>query len=187
MNQVEYVSQILADQERFSRNARVMEPVNIEELIVKTTGTLSPALSNGVDIILDESLGSTGTVMSSRATLQQVVNNLLTNALEAVAKPGGPPGGRIRIRSVREDLDGVPVSHLFFEDNGVGIEGTDLQRIFERGFSTKGRGTGLGLHWSANTINNMNGRIYAESDGRGRGACFHLILPAASMEPAQST
>jgi signal transduction histidine kinase len=136
-----------------------------------------------VEITLDESLKRTGAVFSSRAALQQVVNNLLTNALEAVGQARAT-GGRIRIRAKREHLDGLPVSHLFFEDNGVGIEGEDLRRIFESRFSTKARGTGLGLHWSANTINGMNGRIYAKSGGRGQGACFHLILPAASPHSA---
>ena len=56
-----------------------------------------------------------------------------------------------------------------------------LEHIFERGFSTKQEGSsGIGLHWCANTISSMNGKIYAESEGKGKGACLHLVFPKNS-------
>lgn len=85
-------------------------------------------------------------------------------------------------RAVRESFEGRPVAHFCFEDNGGGISSENLTRIFEQGFSTKGRGSGLGLHWSANTVTALNGRMYVESAGLGAGACMHLILPLAVRE-----
>ncbi len=70
-------------------------------------------------------------------------------------------------------------------DDGVGIAPQNLQRVFEKGFSTKSPETnhGIGLHWCANAINALGGRIWAASDGPGRGAAMHLIVPLASREP----
>jgi sensor histidine kinase regulating citrate/malate metabolism len=54
------------------------------------------------------------------------------------------------------------------------------EKIFQRGFSSKeGNMSGLGLHWCANAVAGMGGRIQAESDGPGHGAEFHVLLPAA--------
>ncbi|MCP4400765.1 MAG: hypothetical protein GY801_26120 [bacterium] len=59
-----------------------------------------------------------------------------------------------------------------------GLDADTLERIFQRGFSTKQEGaSGIGLHWCANTISSMHGKIYAESEGKGKGACMHLLLP----------
>jgi len=76
--------------------------------------------------------------------------------------------------------------HVRFRDNGCGIAPENIECIFERGFTTKSSGsTGQGLHWSASTVSVMNGKLYAESEGPGRGACLHLLLPlfSTAMEP----
>jgi two-component system NtrC family sensor kinase len=58
--------------------------------------------------------------------------------------------------------------------------------VFEKGFSTKPRETnqGIGLHWCANAINALGGRIWAASDGPGRGASMHLLVPLAAPDRA---
>jgi sensor histidine kinase regulating citrate/malate metabolism len=69
--------------------------------------------------------------------------------------------------------------HLECRDNGAGIAPEHLQRVFEKGFSTKSRDTnhGIGLHWCANAIRSLGGRIWAVSDGPGRGASLHVLFP----------
>ena len=53
--------------------------------------------------------------------------------------------------------------------------------MFEKGFSTKSRDTnrGIGLHWCANAIHALGGRIWAASDGPGRGASVHVVFPVS--------
>jgi two-component system NtrC family sensor kinase len=66
-------------------------------------------------------------------------------------------------------------------DNGSGFDGEMKTQIFQRGYTskTKGSTTGLGLHWCANAVASMGGKISAESAGAGQGAEFHVLLPAA--------
>ena len=65
-----------------------------------------------------------------------------------------------------------------FDDDGVGIRPSDLPRIFDKGFSTKSRDTnqGIGLHWCANALNALGGRLDATSVAEG-GASFIVRLP----------
>ena len=63
-------------------------------------------------------------------------------------------------------------------DNGCGILKENLKRIFERGYSSKGGETsGIGLHWCANTMSSLRGRLYADSQGVKKGATIHLHIP----------
>lgn len=142
---------------------------------------LVPQMRAVMAVEVDPSVHGTGEVLVARAALQQVVTNLLVNAAESMLA-SGMIGGRLVVRATREQVDGRALSHLCFEDNGGGIPEESLTRIFERGFSTKGRGSGLGLHWSANTVIALEGRLYAESAGPGEGACLHLVLPLAAQE-----
>ena len=178
--QVEHVQQILVDQERFSRAERVMESVAVYPLLEETVRLLPDALRARAEIELDPGLRELRPVQASRVALQQIVSNLVINAAEAMPAPrqSGPPG-RLHL-SGAEELNGeVPMVHLRFADNGSGISAEALPRIFEPGFSTKSRGSGTGLHWTANSVRALGGRISAESAGVGLGACLHLCLRQA--------
>jgi C4-dicarboxylate-specific signal transduction histidine kinase len=177
--QVSHVQLILADQQRFSRAERVIESVALPRLLEETVRLLPEALRDGVRVEVDPEVHQTPPVRTSRVALQQVLTNLLINAAEAVAEAGRPGPGLVRVSAQEEVRDETPVVHLRFADDGAGIAPEHLPRIFESGFSTKGRGSGMGLHWCANTVVALGGRLYAESDGPGRGACLNLLLPRA--------
>jgi sensor histidine kinase regulating citrate/malate metabolism len=78
--------------------------------------------------------------------------------------------------------------HLHCKDDGIGIEAGNLERVFEKGFSTKSKATnyGIGLHWCANAIGALGGRLWAASEGRGRGASMHLMVPLGVRESAST-
>ena len=177
---VDHIQQILADQHRFSRAERVIEPVALAPLVNQALTLLPDALVKGVRVELTAELHRVGAVSTSRVALQQVIGNLLINAAEAIAACGErATPGRIAVTADETLIEAQPMVHLRFSDNGIGIAAEDLARIFSRGFSTKSRGSGMGLHWSANTIQILGGRLFAESDGPGRGACLNLLLPQA--------
>jgi CheY-like chemotaxis protein len=106
--------------------------------------------------------------------MQQVLTNLIGNAIDALQ----PDGGRIviRTRRVEEEL------HLEVADTGPGIPPSVLPRIFEPFFTTKpvGKGTGLGLAVCAGIVSSLGGAIGVES-GPERGTTFHVTLP---LQPA---
>ncbi|MDQ5908676.1 MAG: two-component system, NtrC family, sensor kinase [Pseudomonadota bacterium] len=177
-NQIGYIRQILADQNRYSQADRVLESVDMAEVVRDAAQKLAPAMQEAMAVVVDPSVNAVGTVTASRAALQQIVSNLLVNAAESIIA-SGVSAGKIVVGASRERLEYRPVAHLRFEDNGGGISPEHLEHIFEPGFSTKGRWTGLGLHWSANTANALGGRLYADSGEPGTGALLHLLLPLA--------
>jgi|GEM_PF-329838 len=165
--QVEHVQRILSDQERFSRAARVLEPVSVVELVRESVDLLGDDWRRELQVELDSSLTAADMVLGSRVALQQILVNLLKNAVEAIREQAPPPGaGRIVVDASPEFSDGRAMVRLCVADNGIGIPPERLPRLFERGFSTKSRASsGLGLHWCAVTAAALGG----EDSGRERG------------------
>ena len=113
--------------------------------------------------------------------LKQILYNLLSNAMKFT-----PDGGTVCVQVAPEP--GLPseASGLRFSviDSGIGIEAGDLERIFEpfeqadNSSSRRFQGTGLGLALTRRMVELHGGRIWAESEGPGKGSRFHFILPA---------
>lgn len=179
-SQVDHVQMILTDQQRFSRAERLVEALAPHHLLKETMKLLPEELCNNLHFEIDEGLARVGCVRFARIALQQIFTNLLINAAEAISAAAVQShSGRIYIYPGALDTEHEGMAHICFEDNGVGISPGQLPHLFERGFSTKSRGSGIGLHWCANTVSAMGGRIYATSSGIGQGACLHLLLPFA--------
>ena len=106
--------------------------------------------------------------------IQQVVLNLVSNALEAMN-----PGGTLRIGIVEQAGQVV----LNFSDDGCGMTPEVVENLFEPFFTQRkdGKGTGLGLSISHRIISDHGGTIDAASDGPGRGSTFRVILPRNSF------
>lgn len=178
--QLRYVQQILADQNHYARAARIMEPLDMADMIVEAGQALSAPMRKAMSIHVDPGVRGVGRVLASRTVLQQVVANLLVNAAESILECGAP-NGRLQVFAACEVVDGLPMAHFFFEDNGGGIPAGDLEKIFQPTFSTKKRNSGLGLHWCANTVCSMQGLLFAGNNSGG-GACLHLLLPLAAVQ-----
>jgi C4-dicarboxylate-specific signal transduction histidine kinase len=115
-------------------------------------------------------------VWGDRVQLQQVVLNLIMNAIEAM----GAIVSRTRVLSIAtmSDSGGVSVS---VEDRGVGLDQEALERIFEPFFTTKPKGMGIGLAISRSIIETHGGLLWATRN-RGPGATFKLRLPTARTD-----
>jgi PAS domain S-box-containing protein len=104
----------------------------------------------------------------------QILVNLVKNATESVAQ-AGPARPKVVLRlglAANNDLI------IAVEDNGIGIAGDQVAKIFSHGFTTKAGGNGFGLHNSANAAVEMGGSLQAESAGLGQGATFILQVPS---------
>ena len=104
--------------------------------------------------------------------LIQVLVNLISNAMHAV-EHNQDYKKEVTV-AVSED-DGKVIFSV--QDNGVGIEKSILNRLFEFGFKKREGGHGYGLHHSALVAAEMDGCLVAESEGPGQGAKFILELP----------
>jgi signal transduction histidine kinase len=122
---------------------------------------------------VESELGDAGAAMMNPQAIQQVLTNLILNALDATA---GREGARVVLSTSRERDWCV----LRVRDNGSGIAEEHLGRLFEPFFTTKpvGQGTGLGLSISARLVREGGGEIGVESRV-GEGATFTIRLPAA--------
>jgi signal transduction histidine kinase len=115
-------------------------------------------------------------VLADAVQLQQVILNLITNAIEAMSSTG--TARILRIKSERYESGGVLVS---VEDSGPGIDPKDFERIFDAFFTTKSGGMGMGLSICRSIIEAHQGRLWA-SAGIHQGSVFRLTLPKGSAE-----
>jgi len=172
-----HIEELLPNRDELSPRQRPMEEVRLDELVRDSIALIPGDLREIVSVEIDPSLGEIGLVRAHRVSLWQVLANLLVNAAESI-KRANSTSGKVEIQAVAEQIDGIDMIHLRICDDGQGIDPKNLDRIFERGFTVNKKGSwGIGLHWCANTIAAMNGRLYAESEGLGHGACFHVLFP----------
>jgi len=112
-------------------------------------------------------------VEGDQVQLQQVLLNLVVNAFEAMRETSAAER-RVIIRSERESEGRVRVS---VRDFGTGLPAEEPARIFERFFSTKREGMGMGLAIARSIIASHGGEL-AAANAQGGGACVHFSLPA---------
>ncbi len=171
------VEQILASNDEISRAERPEEHVKLEGIVRDAVREIPADLRERISVEIDAGVNGMPPVKGDRISLKQILSHLLINAAESIRRTGSVSGG-VMVRASTERMDGAEVIHVQVQDNGAGIPRDDLDRIFQRGYSTKpGDTSGLGLHWCANTISSMEGKLYAESDGAGHGARLHLFIP----------
>ncbi|MBR1123122.1 cache domain-containing protein [Bradyrhizobium lablabi] len=132
-------------------------------------------LLNKTDISVVREDRASRLVAMNRNELQQVLINLMVNAIHAM-----PDGGTLTLRSFDSDRDGSPGIAIEVADTGIGMSEDVIEKIFNPFFTTKRReGTGLGLSISQTLIERQRGRITAES-AIGKGSTFTVWLPEAA-------
>ena len=159
----------------------------VERKLVDLPSTIRDAVK-----VVEESLGQRGVaievdcarapdqVLVQESRLQQMLVNLLKNAMEAtderaVRLEDGPDWRpRIRVLAYRGEQKNTLVIDV--SDNGIGIDPSDFSSVFNAGHTTKKEGTGLGLHSAANFVIGSGGSIQPLSDGIGHGATLRVTL-----------
>ena len=179
VTQARQVEGILADQEKFTQAAPVSENLLVDEVIEEATLVLPKNSDTEVDVEVSDELEGYR-VVAHRLSLLQVLSNLILNAYESIQRADRAPG-RITLSACDTVIDETQMVQLTVRDNGTGFDEDVRNRVFQRGYSSKAQDdtTGLGLHWCANAVAGMGGRIFADSKGEGQGAEFHVLLPSA--------
>ena len=132
-------------------------------------------LLNKTEIAVDRDDRASRLVLMNRNELQQVLVNLIVNAIHAM-----PDGGTLTLRSFDADRDGHQGVVIEVADTGIGMSTEVIEKIFDPFYTTKRRqGTGLGLSISQTLIKRQGGQISAESRV-GSGSTFTIWLPEAA-------
>ncbi|HBQ15396.1 MAG TPA: hypothetical protein DEF51_31160 [Myxococcales bacterium] len=174
------VRDIVRDLKTFSRTEeRDRVPIDVNRALGSAVQMASHHVRGKGELSVE--LGALPAVRAHDGRLCQVFLNLLLNAAQAIEDRGE---GHVRVQS-RHD-DGVVIVSV--ADDGCGVAGEHLARLFEPFFSTKpnGVGTGLGLWICREIVHDLGGHIEVDSQV-GEGSTFRVVLPAAqgaSVEPS---
>jgi PAS domain S-box-containing protein len=148
--------------ERFDLNAAIDEVIILARSATNRHGILvEMRLADGLSLVAGD-----------RVQLQQVLLNLILNAVEAMGSVEA--GARELLISTEQDRTGVLVA---VRDSGPGIDPTHLKRVFEAFYTTKPGGTGMGLSICRSIIKAHGGRLWA-TGCEPRGALFQFTIPA---------
>jgi two-component system, sporulation sensor kinase B len=146
-----------------------LEQVSVLELIHNVVNLISPfALLHSVQIQVFTACSPC--IETNPRKLSQVLINIIKNGIEAMTD-----GGLLKIE-VKEEEDVVLIKII---DSGIGMTKEELKRLGTLFYSTKTKGTGVGMMISYKIIETMNGRIEVSSE-KGRGTQFTIIIPKAS-------
>jgi PAS domain S-box-containing protein len=148
------------------------DPLDINEAILDVIGlTRSELLRKGASLQTGLAKGLPR-IRGDRIQLQQVILNLIMNAVEAMSDAGEGPR-ELLISTAADDANGVRVD---MRDSGPGLGAESLARVFDPFYSTKPDGMGMGLSICRSIIEEHGGRVWATANVP-RGAAFHFTLP----------
>ena len=170
---LDHIKELVRSQQNFAGRSGALERLSLATIIDQAISISNQALAPaGIEIVHEPEPLPDFDLDSTR--LLEVLVNLFQNAKQAIR---GQRRGRGRIEVITELSPDSSTVRVCVKDDGPGIAPENLARIFQHGFTTRREGHGFGLHTSANAAKEMGGRLWAESEGLGRGATFNLEIP----------
>jgi len=156
----------------------IRKVVSVPKLLKNTAGLVLSGSSALCEFMLKDDLSP---VEVDEGQISQVINNILLNAVQAM-----PGGGKVRIAAENKSIeanDGLPLTKgkyvkVSISDQGCGIPKENIKKIFDPYFTTKDKGSGLGLTAAYSIIEKHHGYIQVESEA-GTGTTFSVYLPAS--------
>ena len=155
----------------FNKSAPERESIDINEIIREMIVLLRNEATQYSIFFRTDLAEDLARVMGDRVQLQQVVMNLVINAIDAMKDVDGTRELIIRSQQAEDGQLMVTIS-----DNGIGLPPQQADQIFNAFFTTKPHGTGMGLRISRSIVESHGGRLWA-GDNSPRGASFHLTVP----------
>lgn len=163
--QTNYMNKIVSDLQDFSKNIMVVyEDADLEQMVIDVIGTLKIPDDVEVSVRLDEGLRS---VRADGNLFKRVFTNMLTNGIQAL-----PEGGSLTVTGTASDDEAT----IVVSDTGVGVSEENMNKLFQPLFTTKAKGTGLGLAVCKRIVEAHHGEITVESE-EGVGTSFTIKIP----------
>lgn len=172
--ETESLTEIVANFLAFAKpSAHTAHIVALGPIVARAAADLAAdAAAQDGDVVVE---GDFGDIEADDVMLRQALSNLIRNAIEACAGAGRPP--RVRVRGAIDRAAGL--QRVFVADNGPGVAADVADQVFRPFFTTRGRGTGLGLALVQKIIVSHNGRVTLGASDTG-GAEFAIALPLAA-------
>jgi two-component system NtrC family sensor kinase len=166
---IEKIQKIVDDMLHFAKpKASHFEEEEINEVVEKSLAILQTKLKKGnISFALERAQGLPRVTIDIHQ-IQQVLINLMLNAMQAMER-----GGTLTVRTFSENEDGVGVE---VKDTGTGIPRSHLKKIFDPFFTTKSEGTGLGLSITLKILEKHGATIDVISE-EGKGSTFTIHFP----------
>ena len=165
----------------FARKQPGTESVDLNDAAREVLALTSSELQGARVILQIDFDAGLPKVRSDRVQLQQVIRNLIVNAVDAMKTVHDRPR-HLHVATARAAANQVGLS---VRDSGVGIDPKDSERLFEPFYTTKSHGMGIGLSISRSIIESHGGRLWASAND-GPGATFAFAIPSASPTEVSS-
>ncbi len=170
-SEIRRLDEVVAGFLKFARPEELkLQPIRLGNVLHDTIMTIAPEAQRRQIVIKEECPPALPDINADQGMLMQAVLNLAINALQAMGN-GGTLRMGCRVTSRRR-------VELFVEDTGVGIEPEHLPRIFDLYFTTKEKGSGIGLSMVFRIVQLHDGEVEVQSTP-GRGTKFRLLFPQA--------
>ncbi len=182
IQQIDRMADIVKSMKAISiRDLDTTEIVDMNAISSSPFTLLSSLLRDHGITVVREPAPSPVTVLANATKLEQIMINLIMNAVDAVTEHHPKEGGRITVRTRQEERHGRIMAIVDIEDNGTGMDDALMKKIYEPFFTTKGPdvGTGLGLSLSYEIARAHGGSLSVRS-APGEGSTFTLELPFAN-------
>src|SRR5580693_5863604 len=177
LEQTRSITHVVTEFLKYARPLEITsEPVALEGVVERVVSEVAEAMPQ-VRIRFE---GPMGTVAGDEGLLRQALLNLARNAAEASV--GAANGGRVLLRGEVVRHEETYTQRVTIFDNGAGIAPANLPKLFRPFFTTKAKGTGLGLAVVQKIIVQHGGRVEARNRTEG-GAAFIVTLPACRSVP----
>jgi signal transduction histidine kinase len=168
--------------EMFTAKAPTMEDVDLN-IAAREVITLSAGeLQRGRTLVQTKFADDLPPVSADRVQLQQVILNLMLNAIDAMARVEG----RARKLVVGTDSEPAGGVRLTVRDSGSGVDATAIEKLFQPFYTTKDHGMGIGLSICRSIIEGHSGHLWASANEDGPGATFGFALPIAGGRPDEA-
>lgn len=168
---IEIITHILELQQNVTKPSQYTKIEPLADIVNTAVEILQPKLTNrgiSIEYCIKEDIA----IKCIRSKTIHLFVNLIKNSIEAL-EPRDIAYKEIKIEaSVKDNAYLISLS-----DNGIGIDENNLTSIFNHGFTTKKNGFGFGLHSCSTTIQEIHGKISAESGGPGKGCTINILIP----------
>ncbi|MBF0526676.1 MAG: HAMP domain-containing protein [Deltaproteobacteria bacterium] len=180
-NGFDHVMEVIALQQKYAGLRGLETVVDVNDLLKDAAEMVMDSIrKRGIE--LEYQLAELPPLHLDKNKMIQVLINIIKNAYESLSLV--PPEHPRKISLNTERVTGPDGRHIkiVIADTGTGVSPDSREKVFRFNFSTKGRGSGFGLHDSANYIKAQGGTIALDSDGPGQGAQLIINLPIPEGE-----